>query len=177
MTDTKSEPTDLASRLVLGIGGIALWLFLIAILLSFWEVGARYLFNAPSNWIHVTTTTLCAVGFAFGGAWCMVRREHIRVDFLPEKVGPKGKRAIEILSLIVGLFYLGGLGYGLWIDASGAIWRFDWRGNWTPEATPGPPNWPLPSIVKASLLIGAVLFALVCLVQLARLVLPRRSGT
>jgi len=176
MSEPKPEPTDPVSRTALGIGAVVLWLFLVAIVLAGWEVGARYLFNAPTNWIHVTTTALCAVGFAFGGAWCMARYEHIRVDFLPQKAGPRGRRAIELLSLVVGLFYLGGLGYGLWIEASSAIWRFDWMGRWTPELTPGPPNWPLPSITKASLLAGTILFALVCAVHLVRLVAPRRTG-
>jgi TRAP-type C4-dicarboxylate transport system permease small subunit len=153
-----------------------MWLFLVAILLSGYEVAMRYAFNAPSTWIHVTTTALCAVAFAFGGAWCMARREHIRVDFFPERAGPRSRRVIETASLLVGLFYLGGLGYGLCLDASGSFWRFDFQGRWTPELTPGPPNWPLPTIIKASLLAGCALFALVCLAQLVRALRPAAKG-
>jgi TRAP-type C4-dicarboxylate transport system permease small subunit len=164
------------SRGVLLWGTAVKWLFLIAVLLSAYEVAARYLLNAPSNWIHATTTALCAVAFAAGGAYCMVRREHIRVTILTDRLRPNGRRIIEIISLVVGLFYLAGLSYGLWIDAAGSFWRFDHQGRWIPELTPGPPNLPLPTLIKAALLIGAVAFALVAAVQLMRTLRGRKIG-
>lgn len=172
MTDRQ----DPASRVSLHIGGAAAWLFLIAIVISAYEVVMRYVFNLPSTWIHSTTTALCAVGFAVGGAWCMARHEHIRISFVPDKLGPKPRRAIEILSLALGLFYLAGLGYAVALDAWGSAWRFDFQGRWTPELTPGPPNWPLPTIIKIALALGTTLFALVVLAQLWRAVSGRSES-
>lgn len=164
---------DPASRLAVGAGAIAAWFFLIAIALSAYEVAMRYVFASPSSWIHDTTTTLCAVAFALGGAWCMVRREHIRISFLPDKLTGTRRRVVEILSLTVGLFYLAGLTYGVGADAWGSLWRFDFAGRWIPELTPGPPHWPLPTIGKVALAFGSALFAAVCLAQLIRLVMGR----
>jgi TRAP-type mannitol/chloroaromatic compound transport system permease small subunit len=168
-----NDAADPASRASLRIGGAASWLFLIAIAISAYEVVMRYVFNLPSTWIHATTTTLCAVGFAVGGAWCMARREHIRISFVPDKLRPGPRLAIEILSLLLGLFYLAGLGYAVTLDAWGSAWRFDFQGRWTPELTPGPPNWPLPTIIKIALALGTILFALVVLAQLWRAVAGR----
>lgn len=162
------EARDLPSRLAIRIGEAAMWLFLGAMALSVYEVAMRYAFNAPSTWIHATTTTMCAVAFAFGGAYCMARREHIRITFVSDRAGPVMRRAIGLFSLLVGMFYLGAFAYGLWIDARFAIWRFDFQGSWTPERTPGPPNWPLPSIGKAALLAGAALFLAVVAAQFIR---------
>ena len=160
--------SDPVSRFAEGLGERVMWLFLIAVLLSVWEVAARYLFAAPSTWIHATTTTLCAVGFALGGAYSMARREHISITLLPDRLPARGKRVISVLSLVIGAFYLGGFSYAMWLDVKLALWRFDFTGAWSPELTPGPPNWPLPSIGKVALLAGAILFLMVVLMQLWR---------
>jgi TRAP-type C4-dicarboxylate transport system permease small subunit len=150
-------------RLSLGIGRLAAWLFLAAVAVTVYEVAARYLFHAPTNWAHETTTTLCAVGFALGGAYAFARNEHIRITALSDRLPAGGRRVLEILGLLLGIVYLGGLGYAAWHQAADSIWRFDASG-WTPELTPGPPNWPLPSIVRAALVAGTLLF-LACVVQ------------
>jgi TRAP-type C4-dicarboxylate transport system permease small subunit len=160
--------TDPASRFANALGERAMWLFLVAVLLSVWEVVARYQFSAPSTWIHATTTTLCAVGFALGGAYSMARREHINITLLPDRLPARGKRVIALLSLGIGAFYLAGFSYAMWLDVKLALWRFDFTGAWSPELTPGPPNWPLPSIGKVALFAGALLFLVVVLVQFWR---------
>lgn len=169
-----SEARDPVSRLARRLGEAAMWLFLAAILLSVFEVVARYAFQAPTTWIHPTTSTLCAIGFALGGAYCMARREHISVSYLSDRLPPVARYWVSILSLAIGAFYLAAFGYAMWLDAGLSIWRFDHKGHWNPELTPGPPNWPLPSIGKAALLIGTILFLAVVLVHaVARL---RRRG-
>ena len=143
-------------------------LFVIAIILQVYEVAMRYLFGAPSTWGLATTTTLCQIGFALGGAYCMARREHIRITFIVDRLAGRRRWLAELLALTVGAFYLAGLTYAAYLDARQSIWRFDFAGAWSPELTPGPPNWPLPSIGKAALVLGAALFLMVVLSQIAR---------
>ncbi|MGG5820798.1 TRAP transporter small permease subunit [Falsiroseomonas sp. HW251] len=150
-------------RLALGLGRVAAWVFVAAVAVTVYEVTARYLFGAPTNWAHETTTTLCAVGFALGGAYAFARNEHIRITALVDRLPPGPRRALELIGLLLGLVYLAGLGYAAWNQAVDSIWRFDATG-WTPELTPGPPNWPLPAIVRGVLVAGTVLF-LLCVVQ------------
>lgn len=172
-----TQPTDRPpwiDRLSIAVGKTFAWLFIAAIALSAYEVVMRYLFASPSTWAHATTTTLCQVGFALGGAWCMVKGEHIRITFVPDMLSPARRWWVELVALLTGLFYLGGLLYSVWLDAKTSIWKFDFQGGWAPELTPGPPNWPLPSIGKAALVIGTALFLAVVGSHLVRHFTQRR---
>ncbi len=167
-TDPSRPPPTAADRLAQVTGAGAAWLFVTAILLSVYEVVMRYGFGAPSTWVLATTTTLCQIGFALGGAYCMARREHIRITFLTDQMRPNARWLAEAFTLAIGAFYLSGLLYATYLDASNSIWKFDFAGKWAPELTPGPPNWPLPSIGKAALVMGAALFLAVVLSHLVR---------
>jgi C4-dicarboxylate transporter, DctQ subunit len=159
---------SLIDRLATRIGQAFAWLFIAAIILSAYEVAMRYVFGAPSSWAHPTTTTLCQIGFAIGGAWCMVKDDHIRITFVPDQLAPAKRWWTELLALLTGVFYLAGLLYAVWLDARAAIWKFGFDGAWAPEMTPGPPNWPLPSIGKAALVVGTALFLAVVAGRLLR---------
>lgn len=171
---TAARPASGLARLADGIGRAASWLFLAAIAISGYEVVMRYAFGSPSAWAHVTVTTLCALGFAVGGAYAMARGEHIRISVLADRASPGTGRVLTIVGLLVGLLYLGGLAWGFWILAQESVWRFGAAGDWRPELTPGPPNWPLPSLMKAVLLAATLLFALVVIERLAA-VMRRRD--
>lgn len=144
--------------LALRVGNAAAWLFLAAIAMTLWEVGARYLLNAPTTWAHALATTLCGVAFALGGAHALARDEHVRIGLFYDRFGPRRRRVADLLAVGLGAFYLAGLGFGLWNQAVESVWRFDWNGGWDPERTPGPPNWPLPALLRATLLVGTLLF-------------------
>ncbi len=158
---TAARPATPLTRLADGIGRAAAWLFLVAIAISGYEVVMRYAFASPSAWAHVTVTALCAIGFAAGGAYAMARGEHIRISVLADRAGPGTRRLMSATGLVVGLVYLAGLAWGFWIQVQESVWRFGAAGDWRPELTPGPPNWPLPALMKAVLLAATILFALV----------------
>jgi TRAP-type C4-dicarboxylate transport system permease small subunit len=150
-------------RLALLAGQAIAWVFLAAAGVTAWEVAARYLFDAPTSWAHATTTVLCAIGFAFGGAYAFARGEHIRITAVLDRVPRRGRAVLEVLALLLGAIYLAGLGYAAWGQAAEAAWRFE-AGFWAPELTPGPPNWPLPTILRVALAAGTLLF-LACVLQ------------
>lgn len=156
---------DGLGRCLLRLGHATAWLFFAIFSISTLEVALRYLFNAPTNWVHVTSTALAVIAFAAGGSYAMVQGLHLRVTVLVDRATPRWQRAGQWLGVLCGVAYLLGLGWGLWLEARGSLWRFDFSGAWTPERTPGPPNWPLPALAKAALLIGAVLFLLAVLRQ------------
>jgi TRAP-type C4-dicarboxylate transport system permease small subunit len=139
------------------IGWIGAILLAVVVVIGTYEVAMRYVFNAPSSWVHVTSTTLCVIVFAISGAYAMLRGTHMRVTVLVDRWSAGKQRAALWLGYLCGLLYLLGLGWGLWREAYQAVWRFQ-GALWMPELTPGPPNWPLPSIGKAALCIGCALF-------------------
>ena len=159
-------------RLALAIGRAAAWLFVAAAVVTVYEVGSRYLFGAPTSWAHETTTALCAAGFALGGAYAFARNEHIRITVLLDRVPAPVRTALEALALVIGAIYLAGLGYAAWNQAADSVWRFQ-GGAWAPELTPGPPNWPLPALVRSALLAGTVLFLALVVLRLAALLRRR----
>jgi TRAP-type C4-dicarboxylate transport system permease small subunit len=141
------------------LGDAAAWCFAVALVISVLEVAMRYAFNAPTSWVHVSSTALCVAAFAISGAYAMARGEHMRVTVLFDRASAGWQRAGRWLALLCGAIYLCGLAWGLSREAIDALWRFDSSG-WTPELTPGPPNWPLPALAKGALLLGALLFLL-----------------
>jgi C4-dicarboxylate transporter, DctQ subunit len=149
-----------AERIIGFIGAI---LLAIVVVIASYEVVMRYAFNAPSSWVHATSTTLCVMLFSLAGAYAMLRGSHMRVTVLVDRWSKRKQRLALALGYLCGLGYLLGLGWGLWREAYQAVWRFQ-GALWTPELTPGPPNWPLPSIGKTALLIGCALFLIAIIV-------------
>lgn len=161
-------------RLALAIGDKAGVLILVGFVISAFEVVARYGFGAPTTWVHVTTTTLCGIAFALGGALVMARGEHIRITVLIDHLRPGARHAAELLGMACGIVYLCGLGYGAIEEAVQSAWRFE-GGRWVPEPLPGPPGWPLPALLRVMLVVGTLLFLGVVLQQTLRLI--RRGPT
>jgi C4-dicarboxylate transporter, DctQ subunit len=163
----------LIDRALHRLGDVAALCFSVALVISVIEVLMRYWLGAPTSWVHVSSTALCVTAFAVSGAYAMARGEHMRVTVLVDRASPPWQRAGRWLALLCGAVYLGGLAWGLGREAIDALWRFEGP-NWTPERTPGPPNWPLPALAKAALLVGAVLFLVAVLRDAVRL-LQRRE--
>ncbi len=175
MSTSAASVDDVIDRFAVWLGRSFSWLFIIAIVLSAYEVLMRYVFASPSTWVHATTTTICQIGFALGGAWCMVKGEHIRITFIPDQLSDSRRWFVELIALATGVFYLGGLLYAVYLDAKTSIWKFGFDGAWAPELTPGPPNWPLPSVGKAALVVGTALFLAVVVTHLIRHLAPRKA--
>lgn len=165
------DPPGAIGRVLVRLGDAASWLFFAAFVIGTWEVAMRYLFNAPTTWAHVLSTALCVVGFAAGGAYSMARDEHLRVTVLSDRARGAVRTALRALALACGAVYLAGLSWGLWREVAMSMLRFE--PHWSPELTPGPPNWPLPAFAKTLLLVGALLFLLAVVDAAIRLVARR----
>jgi C4-dicarboxylate transporter, DctQ subunit len=157
--------TDKTSQSVVRFGNALAWLFFVGFVITVYEVFMRYVFRSPTTWVHELTTTLCAICFAYGGAYAMARDEHMRVSTLADRLPVWGKSASYWLGVACGVIYLLGLAYGAWAQAVDAIWRFEGE-QWIPEPMPGPPGWPLPALIKGVVVVCTVLF-LAVLVLLA----------
>jgi TRAP-type C4-dicarboxylate transport system permease small subunit len=163
---------DSLARVIMALGRGAAWLFVVGAAITVYEVVMRYVFDAPTTWVHVTTTTLCAIGFAFGGAYAMVRNEHVRITSVLSRLPLRMRWASEILAATCGVFYLAGLAYALILQAVESTWHFEGT-RWVPEPVPGPPHWPLPALTRVAMAIGAVLFLFAVVRQLVKLLRAR----
>lgn len=165
-------PRDALRRFAVALGDRASLLFVAATLITVFEVLARYLFAAPTTWAHVTTTALCAVAFAFGGAYAMAQDQHIRITSVVQHFRPRARHACELLAAVCGVLYLAGLSYAAVQQAWEAVWHFE-GARWVPEPVPGPPHWPLPALVRTALALGAILFLLTVVRHLFQLLRSR----
>lgn len=92
------------------IGGIIVFLSIIV----FYDVVARYFFNASTSFGFDTATWLTALAALLGGGHVQLKDEHIRVDILYEKFSDRKKSIVDlithffILVMVITLIWFGG---------------------------------------------------------------------
>jgi|GEM_PF-4907230 TRAP-type mannitol/chloroaromatic compound transport system, small permease component len=88
------------------LGGYVSFLFLISVGISFYEIISRYFFNAPTIWVHESTTMICALCMAYGGSYCLARNTHISIKMLYDAVGDRGRHCLDIVNALLSVFFL-----------------------------------------------------------------------
>ncbi len=69
--------------------------------LLFFEVAARYLFNAPTKWTQDVSITLQIWMTFLAMAFVLKNREMIRITVVTERLGARANRVLDGLSLLV----------------------------------------------------------------------------
>jgi TRAP-type mannitol/chloroaromatic compound transport system permease small subunit len=146
------DPLNPIDRLSKTLGEWLSYVFLASVAIISYEVVARYFFNAPTIWAHESTIALTAIGFVFGGAYTMQRRGHIAITIVYSLFPPRARRVLDVLNVLVELFYLSLLFYAGWIVA-GKSWQFM-------ETSASAWNQPTPVLLKTVLVVGAGLMIL-----------------
>lgn len=147
-------------RITRKIGDALSWLFLIAVLLTCFEVMMRYVFAAPTIWVHDLVTTMAALCFIFGGALASAERAHIQVASYADKAPPAVRRALAITSQLLGIIFLAMLLYAAAKQATSALALMETSGHaW---------DVPIPAFLKAALALGVALMLALALRQLQR---------
>jgi len=158
-------PPPEAGRLGQGLyraGIVFACLFLLSAAIILYEVVMRYVFDAPTTWAHETTSFLSAVGFIYGGAYCLARDRHVRVVLLYDYVRAGIRRVLDIVISITGLIAAGFLSYAAWTSVERAI--FDPTGAIRLERSGSAFNPPYPALLKVFLLIMLIVIGLQFLV-------------
>lgn len=148
---------DPLSRLARGLGEWMAPLFLVAVLISVYEVVLRYLFNAPTLWVHETTVLLSAACFLVSGLYTLERGEHIRITVLSDRLPRPLRVAADWLGFLLAVIFLGGLAWG--------GWKAGWEAlsNWQTTATAL--DSPTPAILRPLIVVVSALMVLLLLVQ------------
>lgn len=141
------DPLNPIDRLSKSIGERLSYVYLASVAIIFYEVVARYFFNAPTVWAHESTISLTAIGFVFGGAYTMQRRGHIAITIVYSLFPPRVRHALDVFHVLVELFFLSLLFYAGWIVA-GKSWA-------SMETSASAWNQPTPVLLKTVLVIGA----------------------
>jgi TRAP-type mannitol/chloroaromatic compound transport system permease small subunit len=152
-------PVDRLSR---ALGDRLAWLFLVSAALTCYEVTMDAVFGAPTIWVHDATIMMSATCFLFGGAYALERRDHIRITFLYDALPPYLQRACDLIGLLCGLLYLGGLGWFAGAQAFDSIMRVERSGRaW---------DVPMPMVIRTAFFLGTALLALQTASLLVRMI-------
>ena len=157
LTSEANEPTAALLTTIASIdkltdiaGQVFAWMSVLLVLAVAYEVIARYLFNAPTDWAFDLTYMLYGALFMLGAAYALHKGAHIRTDFFWENFSPRTKGWIDSISYIAfffpSLIALGIVGYiqvKYAIDIREASEQTPWR----------PLLWPFKGIVPLACLL------------------------
>ena len=166
MTSTDSGLAKAAHRLDLiarGSGSLAAWFILPMVLSLTYEVVARYVFNAPTQWAYDMTFMLYGSFFMLGAAYTLQRKGHVRTDSFYTNWSPRRQAATDLVCYLVmfvpfvGLFVFTGWGYFVkaWITKETFV-----SSSWQPVTWPFKLSMPLAGVL---LLIQGTSECLKCL--------------
>ena len=104
-------------RIAVASGHLAAWLIAPMVLSLYYEVVARYVFNAPTQWAYDMTFMLYGSFFMLGAAFTLQRKGHVRTDSFYADWSPRRQAAVDILGYLLmvvpvaGVFAFVGWGY------------------------------------------------------------------
>ena len=130
----------------------------VVVLVMFYEVLSRYIFEKPTLWANELSLWLAAFIFLFAGLYAMQQRCHIRIyviyDMLPRWV----QKAADTLSVFLLWVFTVALIWGGYNEAYAKFERWETFGTaWDP---------PLPATIKPAILIVITLVAIQALSNL-----------
>lgn len=153
-------------RLVDGLArlaaGLAALIALALLAIVAYGVVMRYLFVAPQVWTDETATFLLVLMVMLGLAEVLRRDEHIAVDLVTSRLGPRGRRLVGIWSMLAVLAVSGVLFASAW-----KMVAFSSMVGLVSSGHMEVPMW----IPQASLLLGMALLMLAAANRLLRLLL------
>lgn len=82
---------------------VAYW-SVIAVIVYYYEVIARYVFNSPTNWAHESMFLMFGAQYLLAGGFCLRENAHVRVDVLYAKFSKRKKAIVDILTSV--FFYI-----------------------------------------------------------------------
>jgi TRAP-type mannitol/chloroaromatic compound transport system permease small subunit len=122
-----SKPTASIVRLaraidafVLACGKAIARLILPMVMSLVWEVVARYVFNAPTEWAYDMTFMLYGTFFMLGSAWTLQRGGHIRTDSFYANWTRRTRARVDLACYLV--FFFPALAILAWLGA-----EFFWK--------------------------------------------------
>ncbi len=103
-----------------GLAGsfVAYWA-VIAVFIYYYEVLARYVFNAPTNWAHEGMFLMFGMQYLLAGGYAYREESHVRVDVLYEKRSVRTKAIIDLVTSVFFFIFVLAL---VW---TGAIFALD----------------------------------------------------
>lgn len=151
------------------VGNVGAWILVPLIGSMVYEVVARHVFGAPTFWAYEIGYMLAGSSYMFGIAYCLRQGAHIRVDFIYERLPPRGQAAVDLAGYL--LLLLPGL---IWLDTGLVAYAYDaYRyGEVTGESAWNPVVWPF----RSTWALGFVVFTLQVFAEMLKAIAVLRGG-
>ena len=156
-------------RMSLGLGEKLSYVFLISVIITCYEVVMRYVFNAPTTWVHDGATALSATGFLMAGCYCLQARRHIAITVIYDTVPQKVRNVLELINALLIVVFLGLLTWAAMKVAMPAVaWQaWDCRVQFCGlETSAHAWDVPIPAYLKSVLFLASVAMLVQSLIQL-----------
>ena len=140
------------TRLNRALGDFLAWGYVAVFVLTFGEVVARYLFNAPTHWTLEITLILAGLHYLLCGPQVSANEGHIAVTAVTDRLPKSVQHVLEQFGRVVAVLCCVVLAYAAWNQASFAIEVNEHSGTTI--------NSPMPIILKLALTAALVLMAL-----------------
>ncbi|WP_340116693.1 TRAP transporter large permease subunit [Pelagibius sp. 7325] len=125
-------------------------LYLIAACATLWEVIARYVFNAPTQWAFEVVMVLCAASWMISSGYVTLKQRHIGITVFHILVSDRTRWWLDLFANIVGIIALFLLLSDATIRAYTALTHV--------ERTGSAFNSPMPMLLKSLLVVGGFLY-------------------
>ncbi|OZG74164.1 C4-dicarboxylate ABC transporter permease [Hahella sp. CCB-MM4] len=159
-------PTNLLDRSISWLGQKLSLLFILVVAISFYEVIMRYVFDAPTTWVHETATFIGAALFVVGGLYAYANDHHVRVVVIYDAVGQTARQWLKLLHHLLGLSFCGMMIYASWFMMQKALFA-PW-GDLRLETSGSAWNPPFPAYLKTLIFVAFCILALQMVLHLIR---------
>ncbi len=145
------------------------WTVVILTVLVCYEVIARYVFNAPSQWGFDIAYILFGAGFMMAGAYTLSRNGHVRADLMYRTLSPRSQAAIDLVLYV--FFFLPGV--AALVYAGIEFTRVSWAMREVSSVTSsGTPLYPFKLVIP----VAGGLLLLQAAAEITRCILCLRTG-
>ncbi|MEL6678081.1 MAG: TRAP transporter small permease [Pseudomonadota bacterium] len=145
------EVTGWMDRISLLIGRITMILIAGIVLVMFYEVVLRYVFERPTLWANELSLWMAGFVFLFAGLYAMQQRSHIRIFLLYDVLPRPVQKACDVISTSLIVLFAAAMVYGGYGEAYAKLMR------WETFGTAFDP--PIPATLKPAILLIIVLVA------------------
>lgn len=142
------------------IGRFASYFFVGIVVITAYEVVMRYMFRAPTIWVHEITVALAATAFVIGGPYVHAARRHIAITYFVERMSPGVRRFATVFNSIATLVFLAFLTYAAVDQAHVSLRDLETSGTAL--------NIPTPVFLKTLFAVVCVVLALQTIIHLVK---------
>jgi TRAP-type mannitol/chloroaromatic compound transport system permease small subunit len=151
------------------VGKTYAWCILVLTFTTSYEVFARYVFGAPTEWAFDASYLLYGTLFMMAGAYALARNSHVRGDFIYRAWSPRTQASVDLVLYFL-FFFPGMIAFAY---AGIGFAELSRRMNEHSAASPnGPIVWPF----KWLIVVVGVLMVIQGIVEVIRCIICIRTG-